>query len=173
MDGCLAGKALDAELPAQHPLDVAVENRRPLPESESGHRRCRRAADTRQFSQQFGAGRKLAAVLAGNLLRTFVEIPRPGVITQPGPVLDYRIDRRSGQRRDTRKTVEKAPVIRDHRGNLRLLQHDLGKPDAVRVARVLPGQVVAAGHLLPGDQLFGKVQGGGQILSRRKLREPG
>jgi hypothetical protein len=55
-----------------------------------------------------------------------------------------------------RKTVEKTQVIRNHRGHLRLLQHDLGKPDAVRVTRVLPGQVMAAGALLPGDQLFGK-----------------
>ena len=41
------------------------------------------------------------------------------------------------------KRARKRGVVIQHRGHLRLLQHDLGEPDAVGVARVLPGQAVA------------------------------
>jgi hypothetical protein len=69
--------AMDRRLPGKpsmpncrhNPLDVAVENRRPLPEGKGRHRRRRRAADTRQFGQFFGVGRKLPAMVRGNLLR--------------------------------------------------------------------------------------------------------
>ena len=55
------------------------------------------------------------------------------------------------QRAQIGKALEKALVIRDHGSDLRLLQHDLGEPDAVGIARVLPRQVVTAVCALPGD----------------------
>jgi len=167
------GKAVYTKTARQHALHIAIKDRRARPEGKDGDRRRRRAADAGQFGELLGIGRKLSAMLRGNLLRAFMQVARAGVIAQPGPMLDDRLDRRRGQRRHGRKTVEKTQVIRNHRGHLRLLQHDLGKPDAVRVTRVLPGQVMAAGALLPGDQSFGKGLAGGQILPRLRLREHG
>ena len=39
-----------------------------------------------------------------------------------------------------------------HGGHLRLLQHDLGDPDAIGRALALPGQIVPAVARVPGDQ---------------------
>ena len=68
-----------------------------------------------------------------------MQIARPGVVTQPRPTFQYHIKRRLRQRFNGRIELKEADVIRDHRIHLRLLQHDLGEPDAVGVARVLPG----------------------------------
>ena len=54
------------------------------------------------------------------------------------------VDRRIGQRADVRKALHETLVVRQHRRDLRLLQHDLGDPHAIRRAIVLPRQVVPA-----------------------------
>src|SRR5450759_2168385 len=59
---------------------------------------------------------------------------------------------RAGERGDIGEALEKTAVIRNHRGDLGLLQHDFGDPDAVGIARALPRQVVAAVALVPGEQ---------------------
>src|SRR5581483_10223978 len=58
-----------------------------------------------------------------------------------------------GERDEIGKASQEALVVRNHGADLRLLQHDLGQPDAIRIARVLPGQVLAPMHSLPGDHL--------------------
>src|SRR4029079_11640824 len=50
---------------------------------------------------------------------------------------------------DIRKAPDEAQVIRDHRRDLRLLQHDLGDPDAICVTRSLPREIVAPVARLP------------------------
>jgi len=49
------------------------------------------------------------------------------------------------------KACDKALEIGDDGGDLGLLQHDFRQPDAVGVARALPGQGMAAVVLLPAD----------------------
>ncbi len=51
-----------------------------------------------------------------------------------------------------REALEESPVVRDHRGHARLLQHDFGDPHAVRVARRAPIQI-ALGLGEPAEQL--------------------
>jgi hypothetical protein len=34
-------------------------------------------------------------------------------------------------------------IIRDHSGHLRLLEHELGDDDCVRIARLAPGEIAA------------------------------
>jgi len=173
MHGLGAGKTVHTELPAQHAFDVAVENCRPAPEGEGGNGRRGRPADAWQIRQLRFGFREFSGVDRSNLLGATMQVARPGVIAEARPVLDDGIDRRRGKRLHIGKTGQKSGVIRDHGADLSLLQHDLGQPDAVRVLRPLPGQVVAPGGLLPGDQVFGKTVLGGQILPRRGLREHG
>jgi hypothetical protein len=64
----------------------------------------------------------------------------PGRSRAPSP--RHRAGR--GQRLHVGKRCQKARVVRQHGAHLGLLQHDLGQPHAVGVARALPGQTVAA-----------------------------
>ena len=81
-----------------------------------------------------------------------MQVARTGVITQPCPQFEHGIERRRGQRIDGRKALEKTLVVGNDRRHLRLLQHDFRQPDAVSIARPLPGQIVAPLLALPDDQ---------------------
>src|SRR5712672_4020157 len=59
--------------------------------------------------------------------------------------------RRGRQAGEVGETSQEAQVVGNDRRNLRLLQHDLGQPDPVRIAGSLPRQIVAARYLLPLD----------------------
>ena len=154
LDGCRAGKTFNAETARQHPFDVAVENRRARAKSENGNRRRRRAPDARQVGQIRRRRRKLPGMALTDDLSATVQIARPCVITQPGPVLKYRIQRRPRQRRNLREGFEKAPVIGNNRRNLGLLQHDFRQPHPVGITPPLPRQIMSALLLLPEDQVF-------------------
>ncbi|KAG0741264.1 hypothetical protein G6F24_016765 [Rhizopus arrhizus] len=82
-----------------------------------------------------------------------------GVVAQSGPVRHHVFLRGGGQRGYVREALQEAVVIGDHGGHLRLLQHDLGQPDPIRVTRVLPGQIMAAVLALPGDDTRGEFHG--------------
>jgi hypothetical protein len=73
------------------------------------------------------------------------------VIAESAPVREHARERCGRQHADRRKRHDDTQVIRQHRRDLRLLQHHLGQPDAISVARALPRQVVAAVRALPGD----------------------
>jgi len=157
-----AREAFDAEGAAQHPLDVAVEDRRLGAEANGGDGVGRGAADAGQLRDRFGAARKPAAVLAHHGLRAGVQVARAGVVAEPAPQRHDFFRGRGGEAGEVRKACEEAPVVGNHRRHLRLLQHDLGEPDAVGIAcaaLLLPGQVVPAGLLLPGDDAMGEVAG--------------
>ena len=85
-----------------------------------------------------------------------MQIARPRVIAETGPQLEHRFQRRTRQIGQGREAIEKALVIGDDRADLRLLQHDLGQPDAIRIARILPGQRVTSALALPVDQASGE-----------------
>ena len=86
-----------------------------------------------------------------DFLRAAVQIARPCVVAKPGPVRQHTLHGRRRQAGNIGKAGQKTLVIRDHRRHLGLLQHDFRQPDAVRIARVLPGQVMSAGLALPGN----------------------
>ena len=52
------------------------------------------------------------------------------------PVVRYR-----RERGDIRQLLHKLCIIRDHRRDARLLQHDLADPDGVRIAGIAPRQI--------------------------------
>jgi peptide/nickel transport system permease protein len=92
--------------------------------------------------------------IARHLLRGLVKIAAARVVAQAAPKPQDFVLRGSGERVDAGKIRQKSLVVGDHRGDLRLLQHDFRKPDAVRVARSLPGKPAAAVAPLPGDELL-------------------
>src|SRR5687767_14232224 len=67
---------------------------------------------------------------------------------------------RGGQRLHLGKTLHEPLVIRNDGCHLGLLQHDFRDPDAIRRDLLLPGQVLAAGHIEPAEQ------GGGEFMTR-------
>ena len=151
------GPTFDTEMAREHALHIAVEDRGACAEGEGGDGRRGRAADAGQLREQVGVAREMAAVFGHQALRAGVQIARPAVIAKAAPQGEHFVDRGCGQGGEGRKTLEKARVIADHRGHLGLLEHDLRQPDAVRIAGVLPGQVVAAVGALPGDDAGGEV----------------
>ena len=83
-------------------------------------------------------------------LRAAVKIARAAVVAEPAPELHHAFERRGGKR------LEEALVIGNDGAHLGLLQHHLGQPDPIGVTVVLPGQIMPAEALLPGDDALGE-----------------
>ena len=66
------------------------------------------------------------------------------------------VEFRTGQGLNVRESRRETFEIRDHGGDLGLLKHDLGHPDAVRRPRALPGQIPATVLVPPGEQPSGE-----------------
>ena len=151
LDRALARKPGDQEVAREDALDVAVEDRRARAEREAGDRRRRRSPDAGQARDVGERFRKLAGMSLDDELRGAVEVAGTRVIAEPAPQAQDLVLARRGEAGDVGKAGAEALVVRDDRRNLRLLQHDLGEPDRVRIARALPGQVVAPVAALPAD----------------------
>ena len=105
-------------------------------------------------------------MLAPHHLRAAVQVARAAVVAQAAPQRQHVVQRRGGQRGHVGKALQEARVVVQHRGHLRLLQHDLGQPDAVRVARVLPGQALAAELPAPAQHALRDVAAPAGISAR-------
>ena len=86
-------------------------------------------------------------------LRGRVQVAGAGVVAEPGPQREHVVERRRRQRGDIRQCRDETLEVGNHHPHLRLLQHDFRQPHPVRRARMLPGQVVAAGDVEPGQQV--------------------
>ena len=75
------------------------------------------------------------------------------VVAEPLPGADDVAARRRGQRFGIRPAIEPRQVARDDALDLRLLEHDLGDEDRVRVSRLPPGKLPAVLRE-PGEQSF-------------------
>ena len=83
--------------------------------------------------------------------------------------------RRVRKRGDIGEPGEEFFVIGDHGRHLRLLQHDLRKPYPVRIASLLPGQLMPTVRALPGNDAGCELHGihyafGGRLARTRTLR---
>ena len=87
------------------------------------------------------AARKCAAVSRDDLLRGAMQVARAAVVAEPGPVSQHRVQPRARQMPHGRESREKATVVGNHGGDARLLQHDFGDPDGVRIARAAPFEI--------------------------------
>ena len=92
-----------------------------------------------------------AAMFGDDLLRGRVKLPRTAVVAEAFPQSQHLLLVGRRQPRDVRKRADEPREIVAHRRHLRLLQHDLADPHAIRIARAPPGQI--AGMLrVPGQQ---------------------
>jgi hypothetical protein len=90
-----------------------------------------------------------------------MEVPAARVVAEAAPGREHVLLGGFGERVHVGKAREEALVVGDDRGDLRLLQHDLGEPDAVGVTRALPGQAVAAVGPLPARDAGGEGRSSG------------
>ena len=163
-DGRRARPALEAGVPAEQPLDVAVEDRQPRAEAEHGDGVGGGTADARQFGDGGGFARKGAGVFACEDLRALVQVARPRVVAQPAPERHHLVHGGFGKVDQPGAARQEALVVGHDGADLRLLQHDFRQPDAIGIAAqlpiALPRQIVAAVTSLPGDQASGEGSGG-------------
>ena len=82
----------------------------------------------------------------------FFEIARPAVIAQTLPELQELVLLHGGQGRGGRQLVQKALVIRDHRLDAGLLEHDLRDPDPVGRGALPPGEGAAHAGIPGSDE---------------------
>ena len=156
LDPSVAGPAVDAGMPGEYAFDVAVENGAAPAESQCGHGRGGGAADAGQGANGLGGIGKMAAIPLGNPACCGVEIACPAVVAEPAPEREHIVFGSAGERGQIGKARNEAFEVADNGGDLRLLQHDLGQPDAIGIAIALPGQVVAAMLALPGHDAVGE-----------------
>src|SRR5687768_328548 len=127
-------------------LHVSVQDRGALAESKGSYGGRRRSSDAGQLLDLDGRRRETAIrdELGGG-----VQVAAPGVVAEAAPKAQHLVLRRPGKTLHGRKAAQEALVIGNDGRDLRLLQHHFRKPDPVRIASALPGQIAPAVLLLP------------------------
>jgi hypothetical protein len=121
---CHGQVSVEREKARQHALHVAIENRDPLAKAERRNRRSGGAADAGQRLQHRATARKCTAMLGHHRLSAGVQVARAAVVAEATPQAHDLVLRRGGQRLHIGESLQKALVVAEHRGHLRLLQHD-------------------------------------------------
>jgi hypothetical protein len=88
-----------------------------------------------------GNARALSSVFGDDLLRCFLQIACPAVITQAGPQAQDFLLRRGSECVNVREALQKSFVVGKRGGNARLLQHDFREPDAIGIFSASPRQI--------------------------------
>ena len=91
---------------------------------------------------------ELAAVPLARRARGGVQMMRAAVVAEPAHSASTLVDGAAASAAIGKRATKRSKYGSTGR-DLGLLQHDLGEPDAIGVARVLPRQVVAAVRALP------------------------
>ena len=132
----------------QHPFDVAIQDRQRCIKRTGKDAAGGGATDARQGHpalQRAGPGS------VHQQLRRLMQPADPGVITEALPLQPHLIQRRRGQALDRGKRLHPTRPVGESHGQLGLLQHHLGDPDAVGIEILLRRWTCAARQLLPGD----------------------
>src|ERR1044071_1790707 len=85
-----------------------------------------------------------------------MQVARPRVVAQAAPQREHVVEVRPGEGFHIRETREEALVVRNDRRDLGLLQHHFRQPDAIRIARPLPRQVMTPVPGLPAYEPAGE-----------------
>ena len=128
----------DGKQPRDHAFDIAVDRARRRIERDRGNRRPRyrrRCPEARAAPLRC---RELAAVAFDDGAGAGMQIAGARVIAEPRPGFQHLLERRRRERAHVAPAREKAGVIRRDGLDRRLLQHDLGKPDAVGIGAFRP-----------------------------------
>jgi len=153
----------NAKNSGENPDDVAIQNRRGLIEGDAANRARRITADSGQCQNVVKLIRKFVGddvrslyffsslrlvtssptrcLLRHDLLRGLLQIADARVVAEAFPQLVDFFRRRFRGGFNRRQFAQPAVPKGDNRFHLRLLQHDFGNPDRVRIARAPPRQV--------------------------------
>ena len=93
-------------------------------------------------------------MLGDDQLRSTVQIASTRVITEPGPQVEHFVDRCRSERVNIGEPLHEALVVPDYGRDLRLLQHDLRHPHAIRGRILLPRQMLASRAIEPRKQWY-------------------
>ncbi len=144
---CRLDVVLDREHAAEHAGHVAVDEGRALAVRDRCDRTGGVGPDARHVAQLgCGARQRLA-----DGLRTAVQVARARVVTQARPRGEHVVERRGRECTHRRERRHPLLPVRDHRGDPRLLQHDLADPDRVRIARATPWQIALHAAVVSDD----------------------
>ena len=145
----------DSEQPADDALDIAIDRAGRRIEGDRGDGGGGVIADAGQRAQLRFARRKCAAVMINHRTSAGVQVASARVVTETGPNFEYVAERRGCERAHVGPASQEFCVIWRDRPHGRLLQHDLGQPNAVGVgplaARRSPGQDPTMA-VVPGEQ---------------------
>jgi hypothetical protein len=131
----------------EYPGDVGVENCRALTERKTQDGAGGVCADALERPERCFVAREFAAVPFDRLAGDRVQSARTDVVAERTPCRrDVRF-RRGRKRLERRVLLEPLVILGQHAIDLRLLKHHLGYQDAVRVARLSPGQVPAVASI--------------------------
>lgn len=139
-----------AAQPREHADDVAVKRRDGAVEGNREHRR-------RGVGSDAGKTERSGEVLGERAPAGFEDARRPmkragaAVVAESGPERKDLLLLRGGQRLQVGKPAQETLVGGKNDRHPRLLQHDLGDPDAIGIARLPPGQRPGV-VVVPGEQ---------------------
>ncbi len=133
----------------QNALHIAIKNGVPLLRGNRQDRSGRRTTDTGQRHYGVEIKWEFAAEIVNDLNGGSMQITTARVVTQSRPQLQHVILFGAGEVTNCGKSTHKALEVRNHRLYLRLLQHDLGYPNAIRGDCLLPWQRLASVSFKP------------------------
>ena len=144
--------SLDGVVSREHTLDVAIEDGMPLAVGQRQNGTRRGGTYARKMGNVFEAAREAAAVLARDDAGGGMEVARPSVVPETGPEMQHAVEARRRERFNIGKTHKEAFEVGDDSRDLRLLEHDFGNPDGIRIATALPRQLLAPVPVVPVEQ---------------------
>lgn len=122
---------------------VHVHSRNALAECERAYRGRRVRSNAGQCPQCVECCRKRAAMLPEKSPRRPMQAHGTVIVPQSRPRPHDRSPPRAAQMQHCREPLQERSVLRQHAVNLRLLEHDFGHENFVRIARSSPGQITA------------------------------
>ena len=151
-DPLLSRPALDVDIgrehALQHPRDVGIDQLGPALVGERTDCARRVGADAGQRTQRGHVrrqGRGLVAPAVRHMPGERVEVPRPRVVAEPRPRFGHASRSGACDVVQGGEGGEELSVLRHDARDLRLLKHQLGDEDAIRIARLPPGEVAPVG----------------------------
>jgi hypothetical protein len=114
-----------------------------LAEGEARHGMCSVFSDSWKLLHLLDRSREASAVPIYDSPCGGAKISRASVIAEALPRAEYVIFGSASQRSEIGKSTQPLTVIRNHCGDLSLLEHELGDEGGVRIAGAAPRQVTA------------------------------
>ena len=139
------------EKPRQNATGVRFDDRNRLIKSKAGH--CVRGVfpNSGKLSHLLDSLWEVSAMSIHNRFCCGAEISRASVVAEALPRAKHLIFRSARQGGEIGKRAQPLVIIRDDGGDLRLLEHELGDEDCVRVARAAPREITAVATMPIGE----------------------